>query len=182
MKQVLFIVYGLMNKKLLFSIWKLKSVLNITYQKVYIFKQSLVFNMINKKIFINTDGGSRGNPGRAAIGIVIFDENRSLLAEHKECIGEATNNIAEYKALIRGLEIASAHTRGEVHCFLDSEVVVRQVNGAYRLKAEHLRALYYVLKDREKAFSKVIYNFVQRENKYQLQADRLVNDALDNGQ
>ena len=136
--------------------------------------------MQHKKIFINTDGGSRGNPGRSAIGIIIFDENRELLTECKECIGEATNNKAEYKALIRGLEIASAHTRGEVNCFLDSEVVVRQVNGAYRLKAENLRALYYILKDREKAFSKVTYNFVPRENRYQQQADRLVNEALDN--
>lgn len=139
-----------------------------------------VSNVINKKIFINTDGGARGNPGRAAIGIVIYDENRNWLSECKECIGEATNNEAEYKALIRGLEIASAHTRGEVHCFLDSEVVVRQVNSLYRLKAENLRVLYYILKDREKAFSKIIYNFVHRENKYQKYADKLVNEALDN--
>jgi ribonuclease HI len=133
------------------------------------------------KIYIYTDGAARGNPGPAAIGIVIYDENKNVLAEYKECIGEATNNTAEYKALIKGLELAAAHCRREVYCFLDSEVVVRQLNRTYRIKARHLLELFYILKDREKAFDKVVYNHARRDNRYISRADKLVNEALDNG-
>lgn len=133
------------------------------------------------RIHIYTDGGSRGNPGPAAIGVVIYDKDKRVLVEYTECIGEATNNVAEYKALIKGLELAAAHCRKEIFCFLDSEVVVRQLNGAYRIKARHLLELFYTLKDREKAFDKIVYNHVRRDNKFICRADKLVNEALDNG-
>ena len=130
-------------------------------------------------LYVYTDGGSRGNPGPAAIGIVFFDENKNKIAEHKECIGEATNNQAEYIALIRALELATAYCRRTIRCFLDSELVVRQLNGRYRIKNEKLRELFYILKDREKAFEKVIYHHVRRTNKFIQYADRLVNEALE---
>jgi len=131
------------------------------------------------KIHVYTDGASRGNPGPSAIGVVIYDENKNVLEEYKECIGDTTNNTAEYKALIKALELSAAHCRREVCCFLDSELVVRQLSGRYRIKAKHLLELFYVLKDREKAFDKVIYNHVRRTNKFICRADKLVNDALD---
>ncbi|RLG11906.1 ribonuclease H [Candidatus Pacearchaeota archaeon] len=130
-------------------------------------------------LYVYTDGGSRGNPGPAAIGIVFFDENKNKIAEYKECIGECTNNQAEYKALIKALELATAHCRRTIRCFLDSELVIRQLSGRYRIKNEKLRELFYILKDREKAFEKVIYNHVRRNNQFIQYADRLVNDALD---
>lgn len=135
--------------------------------------------MVPKKIYVYTDGGSRGNPGPAAIGVVIFDENRQILQEYNECIGESTNNRAEYKALIKGLELATAHCRKEIVCCLDSELVVRQLTGSYRIKSEPLKKLFYVLKNREEAFEKVVYNHVKRNNPYIQRADKLVNEALD---
>ena len=136
----------------------------------------------NRKIltlYVYTDGGCRGNPGPGAIGIVFFDENKNKIAEYKECIGECTNNQAEYRALIKALELATAHCRKEILCFLDSELVVRQLSGRYRIKKEELRRLFYILKDRERAFEKVVYNHVKRENKFIQYADKLVNDALE---
>ena len=130
-------------------------------------------------LYVYTDGGSRGNPGHSAIGIVFFDENKTKIAEYKECIGEGTNNQAEYKALIKGLELATAHCRRKIMCFLDSELVVRQLSGSYRIKNEKLRELFYILKDRERAFDEVVYNHVGRTNQFIQYADKLVSDALD---
>lgn len=135
--------------------------------------------MMIKKINVNCDGGSRKNPGPAAIGIVIWDESHCKLEEYKECIGEATNNTAEYKALIKSLELSAKYTRGEVHIFTDSELVVRQMTGKYRIRASHLLSLFHEVKNHERLFSKVVYNIVTRNNKFQIEADRLVNDALD---
>jgi len=130
-------------------------------------------------LHIYTDGGSRGNPGPSAIGIVFYDENKNKIAEYKECIGEGTNNQAEYKALIRGLELATAYCRKKILCFLDSELVVRHLSGMYRIKNEELRRLFYILKDREKPFEEVVYNHTKRTNQFIQYADKLVNDALD---
>jgi ribonuclease HI len=135
--------------------------------------------MKSNKIYVYTDGGSRGNPGPAAIGITIYDENKQLLQEYKECIGDATNNVAEYKALIKALELSAAHCRDEIYCFLDSELVVRQLNGRYRIKKNHLLELFYDIKDKEKAFKTVIYNHTKRDNKLICRCDELVNDALE---
>lgn len=138
--------------------------------------------MVNQRIltlYVYTDGGCRGNPGPGAIGIVFFDENKNKIAEYKECIGECTNNQAEYKALTKALELATAHCRKEIMCFLDSELVVRQLSGRYRIHNEKLRELFYILKDKEKAFEKVTYNHVRRTNQFIQSADKLVNEALD---
>lgn len=136
----------------------------------------------NKKIltlYVYTDGGSRGNPGPGAIGVVFFDENKQQVAEYKERIGECTNNQAEYRALIKALELATAHCRKKILCSLDSELVVKQLSGDYRIKNEELRKLFYLLKEKEGAFEQVVYNHVKRENEYIQYADKLVNAALD---
>ncbi len=130
-------------------------------------------------LYVYTDGGSRGNPGPAAIGIVFFDENKNKIAEYKECIGDCTSNQAEYKALIKALELSTAHCRKTIMCFLDSELIVRQLSGRYKIKNEELRRLFYLLKDREGAFENVVYNHTRRENQFIQYADKLVNEALD---
>ena len=133
----------------------------------------------HKKIIIYTDGGSRGNPGASAIGIVMFDINKNEIFRHSECIGEGTNNQAEYKALIIALDLATAHCRKEVVCFLDSELVVRQLNSTYAIKNKELKKLFDILKIKERAFDSVLYNHTKRTNKFIQRADLLVNKALD---
>ena len=131
------------------------------------------------KIIIHADGGSRKNPGAAAIGIIIFDEERKKLESYKECIGNTTNNVAEYKALLKALQLAAKHTRKEVHIFMDSELIINQMNGVYKIKSADMLGLFQEVKDYERAFTKVVYNYVPRENKFQAMADRLVNEALE---
>ncbi|MBC7334026.1 MAG: ribonuclease HI family protein [Actinobacteria bacterium] len=130
------------------------------------------------KLYVYADGGARGNPGPAAIGIVFLDQNKNKIAEYKECMGECTNNQAEYKALIKALELAAGYCRKEIICFTDSELVIRQMSGRYRIINEKLRELFYILKDREKPFEKVIYNHTKRDNLFLQKADKLVNEAL----
>lgn len=131
------------------------------------------------KIIVHADGGSRKNPGAAAIGILILDEEKNKLESYKECIGNTTNNVAEYKALLKGLQLAAKHTRKEVHVFMDSELVINQMNGMYKIKSPDLFELFQQVKDYERTFTKVVYNYVPRENKFQVIADRLVNEALE---
>jgi ribonuclease HI len=131
------------------------------------------------KIYINCDGGSRGNPGPAAIGIAIWDENHKKIDSHMECIGISTNNVAEYSSLIAGLKMASKYTKKEVHIIMDSELVIRQMKGLYKVKKAHLLELYNKAKEAEKQFAKVVYENVAREDRYQAEADRLVNEAFD---
>lgn len=129
------------------------------------------------KVF--TDGGSRGNPGPAAIGILILDDTNRELERFRERIGNSTNNRAEYQALLKGLELAAKYTRYNVYCYLDSELVANQVKGVWRLKKEELRQLFRQVKDREQAFQRVIYTHVRRDNAFMKIVDRLVNEALD---
>src|SRR3989442_15909490 len=103
------------------------------------------------------DGGARGNPGPAAIGVVVCDQTDRVLREHKEAIGEGTNNEAEYRALIKGLELAAEHTREAVACVLDSELVVRQMTGRYRLRDPRMAALHDEVRDRARRFAKVTF-------------------------
>lgn len=125
-----------------------------------------------------TDGGSRGNPGQAAIGVVIADPSSgAVLKEYSEPIGIETNNIAEYKALIRGLELVSELNPNSVICHLDSELVVKQIGGQYRVKMPHLLPLLervHSLKDTLRDVS-----FVHVPRSRNAQADALVNKALD---
>lgn len=131
------------------------------------------------KIFAFTDGGCRGNPGNGAIAILLLDKEKNKLTVHSECIGQTTNNRAEYLALIKALELSTAHCRDEICCYSDSELVVRQASGKYAIKKKELLELFYILKDREKAFKKVTYNHVPRENKYIQIVDKILNRTMD---
>ena len=134
--------------------------------------------MITTVIRLYTDGACSGNPGPGAIGIVILDEQNQELETHKECLGHTTNNRAEYHALIKGLDIAAKHCRKKVLCFLDSDIVVKQLNGQYRLKNDELRKLFHAVKDKERAFEEVIYTHVHRTNSFIKRADSLTKLAL----
>jgi ribonuclease HI len=130
-----------------------------------------------KKLVINTDGGSRNNPGPAGIGVVFSDEQGEVMAKYKEYIGEATNNIAEYSALIKGLEKAKDFEAAEIECRLDSELVVKQLNGEYKMKNEGLKPLFVKVNDLVKNFNKISFLHVRRE--FNKEADKLVNQAID---
>ena len=132
-----------------------------------------------EKVRLFTDGGCRGNPGPGAIAFIILDESGNELARHCECIGETTNNRAEYNALIKGLDCAAKHTSKIVNCYLDSELVINQVTGSYRLKNYKLIALYQAVKEREELFEKVTYQHLRRSNSFIVKVDELVNIALD---
>jgi probable phosphoglycerate mutase len=124
-----------------------------------------------------TDGGARGNPGPAAYGYVLEDEDGSVLAAHGERIGVATNNVAEYRALIAGLEKALELGLDEVGVVSDSELLVKQMTGEYRVKNEALRKLHVEASRVARRIGDVSYTAVRREHNEL--ADRLVNEALD---
>jgi ribonuclease HI len=153
------------------------------------------------KLFINTDGGARGNPGPAGIGVVIGDESGKVIGHHKQYIGEATNNVAEYKALILALqkvrEISNSQyqilnqihnsppppliLRGgeevELEIRMDSELIVRQMQGKYKIKEPTLKLLAEEVKNLIKHFGQV--NFVHIPREQNKVADKLVNEAID---
>lgn len=131
-----------------------------------------------KKVIIYTDGGSRGNPGKAASAVVVCDEFGNILEEFSAYIGIATNNVAEYTALIKGLELAKKYGK-EVEVFSDSELVIRQVKGIYKIKVEKLQELNAIVKEKAKEFDSVEYKNVPRENNMISKADYLVNEELD---
>ncbi len=124
-----------------------------------------------------TDGGARGNPGPAAYGFVIEAEDGTVLAAHGERIGVATNNVAEYRALIAGLDKAAELGVGEVEVVSDSELLVKQMRGEYRVKNEALRDLSTQASRLARTIGSVTYTAVRREHNEL--ADRLVNEALD---
>ena len=124
-----------------------------------------------------TDGGARGNPGPAAYGYVIEAEDGTVLAAHGERIGIATNNVAEYRALVAGLEKAVELAVREVEVVSDSELLVKQMNGEYRVKNEALRGLSLQAARLAREIGNVSYTAVRREHNEL--ADRLVNEALD---
>lgn len=129
------------------------------------------------RAIVNFDGGSRGNPGPAAIGVVVRDKGGAVLQEVGEKIGEATNNVAEYRALLRGIELAAAHGVSELELIGDSQVVVRQVDGRYKVKNAGLKELHAEAKKALTGFDSWSIREVRRgENG---DADRLVNEAFD---
>jgi ribonuclease H / adenosylcobalamin/alpha-ribazole phosphatase len=130
---------------------------------------------VKAKLF--TDGGARGNPGPAAYGYVLEAEDGTVLAAHGERIGVATNNVAEYSALIAGLEKALELAVPEVEVISDSELLVKQMNGEYKVKNDALRALSLEAARLARQVGKVSYTAVRREQNEL--ADRLVNEALD---
>jgi ribonuclease H / adenosylcobalamin/alpha-ribazole phosphatase len=124
-----------------------------------------------------TDGGARGNPGPAAYGYVLEADDGTVLAAHGEAIGTATNNVAEYRALVAGLEKAAELGVGELEVVSDSELLVKQMRGEYKVKNETLRGLFEQASDLANRLSSVRYTAVRREHNEL--ADRLVNEALD---
>ena len=129
------------------------------------------------RALLYTDGGARGNPGPAAYGFVLEADDGTVLAAEGEAIGEATNNTAEYRGLIAGLARAAELAVPEVEVRSDSELLVKQMRGEYRVKNENLRALSLEAARLARRIGKVTYVHVRRE-KNEL-ADRLVNEALD---
>jgi ribonuclease HI len=124
-----------------------------------------------------TDGGARGNPGPAAYAYVLEDEDGTVLAANGERIGVATNNVAEYGGLVAGLEKAIELELTEVEVVSDSELMVKQMRGEYRVKNEALRELSMRAGRLARQLGKVEYRHVRREQNEL--ADRLVNEALD---
>ena len=124
-----------------------------------------------------TDGGARGNPGPAAFAYVLEDGDGAVLDARGEAIGVATNNVAEYRALVAGLEKAAELSVGELEVVSDSELLVKQMRGEYRVKNEALRDLYDEALALARRVGRVRYTHVRREHNEL--ADRLVNDALD---
>lgn len=129
------------------------------------------------KARLSTDGGARGNPGPAAFGYVLEAEDGHVLAAHGEAIGPATNNVAEYSGLVAGMEKAAELGVSELEVVSDSELMVKQMRGDYRVKNEALRALWEEANDLERRFAKVWYTAVRRAHNEL--ADQLVNEALD---
>jgi ribonuclease HI len=129
------------------------------------------------KAKLSTDGGARGNPGPAAYGYVLEDDDGTVLDARGERIGVATNNVAEYRALIAGLERALELGIDELEVVSDSELLVKQMQGEYRVKNETLRELNEDANVLERKLRRVRYTAVRREHN-QL-ADKLVNEALD---
>jgi len=126
---------------------------------------------------VNVDGGARGNPGPAAIGVVLRDGSGTVLEEAGETIGEATNNVAEYKALLRGIELAAEHGATDLELIGDSELVVRQVEGRYKVKHVGMKKLHAEVKRALGGFDSWSIRHVRRADN--ADADRLVNQALD---
>jgi ribonuclease HI len=129
------------------------------------------------KAKLSTDGGARGNPGPAAYGYVLEAEDGTVLDARGETIGVATNNVAEYRALIAGLEKAVELGIDELEVVSDSELLVKQMQGEYRVKNEALRELNDEANFLERKLARVRYKAVRREHNEL--ADKLVNDALD---
>jgi ribonuclease HI len=130
------------------------------------------------KLTVNVDGGARGNPGPAAIGAVVRGDGE-ILEERGKRIGRATNNVAEYRALLLGIELAAAHGATELELVGDSELIVRQVEGRYKVKDPTMKGLHSEVKAALQPFERWSIRHVRRESN--ADADRLVNAALDGG-
>lgn len=134
--------------------------------------------MIGGTLHLFSDGGSRGNPGQAAIGFIIEDPVKGeILFQHGETIGLETNNVAEYQALIAGLRAAKKFHPNRLICHLDSELVVKQLNGEYRVKMPSLQAYVDEIQELSQEFPDIVFQHIPREDNWH--ADKLVNEALD---
>jgi ribonuclease HI len=129
------------------------------------------------KLVVHVDGGARGNPGPAAVGAVLSTPDGDVVDEASAIIGEATNNVAEYRGLLLGLERARALGATDVDVVNDSELVARQVNGAYKVKHAAMKPLHRQAVEALGAFDRWTLRSVRRE--HNARADELVNQALD---
>lgn len=124
-----------------------------------------------------TDGGSRNNPGPAAAAYILKQKDGQIIEQRGIYLGKATNNVAEYEALLAGLKAAQKYSPVGLDCFLDSELVIKQLLGIYRIKESHLLKLNEQVKSLAKLFPKVTYNYICREKNRE--ADKIVNRTLD---
>ncbi|HUS46675.1 MAG TPA: ribonuclease HI family protein [Phycisphaerae bacterium] len=128
------------------------------------------------RVTIYIDGGARGNPGPAAAGVVITDSKKTVLHESGIFLGKATNNVAEYKALLAGMQAARKLGADEVEVFSDAQLLVRQMTGEYRVKNERLQLLHEEALNLQGHFARCSYRHIPREeNKH---ADKLANLAI----
>ncbi len=137
----------------------------------------LNLKLLCMKLTIYTDGGARGNPGPAAIGVVIKDASGKTITKYGEYLGKQTNNYAEYSALISGLKKTKELGATEVECILDSELVTKQMKREYKVKEPTLQKLFIQAFNLASAFKKVSYTHILREKNKE--ADKMVNEALD---
>lgn len=130
-------------------------------------------------IYTNSDGGARGNPGPGAIGVIVRKDNKILIRYSKKIGNFVTNNMAEYEALLKALELASGFTEDKVTCCLDSELIVKQLLGEYKVRNPKLLELFLKVQKLQDKFKKIIYKYVSRDDTYQIIADELLNEELD---
>jgi ribonuclease HI len=128
-------------------------------------------------VIVYTDGASRGNPGLAAIGVHVIGPDGEILAQLSEALGTETNNVAEYTALLRALELLNQHHVGHAVIRADSELMIRQMKGEYKVKSEGLRPLFVRCRELARSIGKIQYEHVRRE--FNKVADGLANEALD---
>lgn len=137
---------------------------------------------MNNKLSVFCDGGSRGNPGEAAYGFVVYGPNNNKLYEEGKILGIQTNNYAEYTAVIASMKWLLKNTQIKsqiIHYFLDSKLAVEQLSGNWKVKSESIRELFLCVKSYERKLdTKILYSHVPREQNKE--ADRMVNLALDN--
>lgn len=134
------------------------------------------------RVTIYTDGAARGNPGPSASGYMIYDSKEELLAGHSEYNGVKTNNFAEYSAVLHALEWCAENLDAksmEIDLYSDSELVVKQLNGHYKIKAPHIKELNEKVKGVKGRFRSVIFRNLPRENPYIKAVDRSLNKLLD---
>ena len=130
-----------------------------------------------KRVVIHSDGASQGNPGLAAIGVTIKDEQGKLIARISQRIGRTTNNQAEYRAIIAALEEATKLGARQVELNSDSELVVRQIKGEYRVRKATLKPLYQQVKQLQSCLESFTINHIPRQQN--IEADRLANKAFE---
>ena len=134
---------------------------------------------MHKHLMIFSDGGARGNPGPAAIAFMIQSERGETVATSSRYVGVSTNNQAEYKALLVALETAASLKAEKVTCHLDSELVVKQLSGEYRVKNKELKQLWQTVQEFKKRFSEIKFVNVPRTHSVIQEVDKLVNLTLD---
>jgi ribonuclease HI len=135
--------------------------------------------IIYKHLMIFSDGGARGNPGPAAIAFMIRSETGETLTTYASTVGVSTNNQAEYKALLAALDTAASLKAEKVTCHLDSELVVKQLSGEYKVKSRELKELWQRIQELKKRFIEVKFVNVPRTHTIIQEVDTLVNVALD---
>lgn len=128
------------------------------------------------RVIVYTDGASSGNPGRAGVGVLLYSTDKKLIKKISKFIGITTNNVAEYMALIYGLEEALYLRAKNVDCFLDSQLLVRQLKGSYKVRDKKLRLFYYQVNHLKSFFRRISFNYIRREENKE--ADILAKKAI----